>query len=616
MTHHAPPDAGLGVRFDHHDAAVVARPGESVLELARRHGIAIAAVCGGRGICKSCIVRFTRGPVPEPSEADRHFFSADKLARGWRRACQCAPLAECRVRVPARARAEAVRALADAGDIWVEPDPAVVLVDVDLATPSLADNRADAERLLAAIEAEAPGAARGLDIGVARLLPDLARANDWRLRAVLRAGEVIAALPRAAKPLGLAVDLGTTNIALMLVDLVTGNTLAARGLDNPQKIHGGDVISRLTAARRDPAAREEMRRLVVGSINRGAADLCAARGVTPDAIVDVALAGNTAMHHIFAGLPTDQLGLSPFTAAARALADARARDLDLAVAPGALVHLMPNIAGFVGGDHTAMLLGIRADQEKRTVIAIDIGTNTEISLIHEGRVSCLSCPSGPALEGGNISHGMRAADGAIDKIAVRAGRVVVTTIGAAPPAGLCGSAVLDALAAFAGAGAVSRRGQIDAASPFVRAEDGHPALMIAEGEDHPITFTQQDVRNVQLAKGAIRAGIEVLLADAGLVADDLDRIVIAGAFGLYIDIDSAVAIGMVPDLPRERFEQIGNAAGMGAKLALVSKALREAGQRLAALSRYIEQAGSRAFMRCFMANINLPDEDTNREHQT
>lgn len=612
MTHHAPPETGVSVRFDHCEAAVVGRSDETVLDLARRHGVAIASVCGGRGICKSCIVRFTSAAAPAPSEADRHFFSPGKLARGWRRACQCAPVADCAVRVPARGRAEAVRVFSEGGDIWVEPEPAVAAFDLALDAPGLADSRADAERLLAAVEAQAPGAARSVDIGVLRLLPDVLRAEAWRVRAVVRAGEVVAVLPRKGRILGLAVDLGTTNIALLLVDLSTGNTLAAAGIANPQGVYGGDIVARLTAVRRQRARLDEMRRLVVDAINREAAALCAGRGLLPQAIVDVTVAGNTAMHHIFAGLPTDQLGLSPFTATARATDDVKARDLGLAAAPGACVHLMHTVAGFVGGDHTAMLLGIRADEETRTVVALDIGTNTEISLIHQGRITSLSCPSGPALEGGNISHGMRAATGAIEKVAVRAGKIEIAVIGGGVPAGLCGSAVLDAVAAFARAGAISRRGQIDTASPFACEEDGHPALMIAAGEDHPVTFTQQDVRNVQLAKGSIRAGIEMLLRDAGLTAGDVDRIVVAGAFGLYIDLGSAIAIGMLPDLPRERYEQIGNAAGMGAKLALVSQRLRQAAIRLAAASRYIEQAGSPDFMRCFMDNINLPDTDRDR----
>jgi uncharacterized 2Fe-2S/4Fe-4S cluster protein (DUF4445 family) len=346
--------------------------------------------------------------------------------------------------------------------------------------------------------------------------------------------------------------------------------------------------------------------LVVGEINKAAENLCERYHADSGQIADIVVAGNTAMHHIFARLPVRGLGLAPFAPVISESIDVKASELGLRAASGACVHLMPNIAGFVGGDHAAMLLGICADMEERTVIALDIGTNTEISLMHDGTLSSLSCPSGPALEGGHISCGMRAATGAIEGVIVKDGHVNLEVIGGAEPLGVCGSAVLDIVACFYQEGGITDRGQIRKEYAHAGERDGQSCLRLHENEQD-LVFTQEDVRSVQLAKGAIRAGIDLLLEEAGIDYGRIDRIVVAGAFGNYVNIESAVTIGMFPDLPPDCFEQVGNAAGIGAKLALVSRSSRENARRLAASSEYIVQAGHPRFNDIFMRSINFPE---------
>jgi hypothetical protein len=284
----------------------------------------------------------------------------------------------------------------------------------------------------------------------------------------------------------------------------------------------------------------------VAAINGLAHDLCRAVGSHSGCIVDAVICGNTAMHHLLLGLPVRQLGRAPFVAALHAPTDVKARDLGLNFCPGARVHLAPNVGGFVGGDHvTALLATEERWRAPGTSLVMDIGTNTEISLIHGGEISSASCPSGPALEGGHISCGMRAADGAIERVGVVDGRLVVHTIGQRDPVGLCGSGVLDALAALRRLDIVSARGRIVAAHPDVEEIDGLRAALLAPG----VRLTQHDVRAVQLAKAAIRTGVELLLRDHGIGEQQIDRFIIAGAFGAYIDVASGIDIGLFPDLP-------------------------------------------------------------------
>jgi len=594
------------IQFDPYAVEIHAQSGQTLLECAKANDIRIASACGGRGICKSCVVHFTEGDIPEPSKGDRQFFSAAKLAKGWRRACQVTPTTACRITIPARARAASARMQVDGADFWVQPEPTVRSFQVTLDIPVLDNPVADCDRLVNAINGVQADACQCVDVEVMRSLPALLRPKNQSIQAVLHAGEVIAVYAGKTRLVGLAVDLGTTNIGVFLIDLHTGSTIVSGGLENPQVMFGSNVISRIETAIQSPEKAGEMHRVVIDALNRYVRELCEIHHLSTEQIVDVVVAGNTAMHHLFLKLPVRGLGLAPFTATIAAGVDMKAARLDLHTAPGACLHMMANIAGFVGGDHTAMLMGICADTEKRKVIALDIGTNTEISLIHNGSITSLSCPSGPALEGGHITCGMRAAQGAIETVSIEEGAIRLETIGGGEPLGLCGSAVLDTVAAFYHDGGLNKRGRIQENYPHTVDIDGERGFLLHAG-DQEVVFTQKDVRSVQLAKAAIRAGIDLLLKHEGLEYEQLDRIIVAGAFGNYIRVESACAIGMFPQLSLDRFEQVGNSAGIGAKLALLSAPLRVKAQLLARNCRYIVQAGNPLFNSIFMKSINLPD---------
>ena len=605
--------ATLQLYFPQLDRRVVARAGETVLQTARRLGVRIVGACGGQGSCGSCVVHLLEGEVERLAPAHEAGASAAAdseagacaeafVGKQWVRACQVRPRGACSIEVAPRSLALVARCEMDTGadDERLPLDAAVTSVDLDLPAPSLADNLADAERLYRALQL--PDAA--IDLAAARQLPARLRQHGGALRVRLRGAEIIDLAAPGQATLGLAVDLGTTNAAAFLVDLQSGVRLASLGIENPQAQWGADLISRINHAVSDAASAEALRQAALAAINALAHDLCHAMGAAPGDIVDVALCGNTAMHHLLLGLPVRQLGRAPFVAALRHAVDAKARDLGIAVSPGAYVHIAANIGGFVGGDHVAALLATEAQwRAAGTSLVMDIGTNTEISLIHQGVVRSVSSPSGPALEGGNISCGMRAAQGAIERVTLTpAGRLEVHTIGGGDPVGLCGSGVLDALATLYRGGLVDARGRIASAHADIVPLGNKRAVRLAAG----VLFTQDDVRAVQLAKAAIRTAVELLLEEAGLLSSDLACCIIAGAFGAYIDVASAIAIGMLPELPRQRYHQVGNAAGVGVRMLLTSRQARTRAAALAGSCHYLELSTRKDFQKSFIKHIAFP----------
>jgi len=602
------PNDGIVLNFTPAEQQIASLPKETILETARRGSVTIVNACGGRGICKSCIVQYKDDTAPPASEQDQHFFSKAKLAKGWRRACQTVPQQDSVIQVPKRSTAQASRVFVAGNDMWVHPEPMMESISVTLQPPTMQDCLSDDQRLINAVNAVKPGSCNSIYFHVLLSLSSFLREEMWSVQAIVRESEIIAVLPIGSPMLGLAMDLGTTNFCLMLVDLQTGDTLVTKGVENPQSKYGADVIARMYHVKGKPAALKELQQATVASINEAAREMCEKVSLSVTSIVDIVAAANTTIHHILLGLSVDYLGMAPFPPVARTTEWIGAEYLGIHAAPGAHLYAMDNIAGYVGGDHTAMLLGIRADLEKRTVVAMDIGTNTEFSLIHKDKYYCLSTPSGPALEGGSISCGMRAADGAIEGIKVTGDEVALKVIGNCEPVGICGSAVLDAVAEFFRIGAIDPTGKIDPSSIFADNQEKVGIVLRLSKNNPDIVFSQLDVRNVQLAKSAIRTGIEMLLDSAGLVAEDLDKIIIAGAFGVFISLESALAIGMLPNLQRDRFEQVGNAAGVGAKLALVSGPLREQAGILAAASTHQEQAGAAGYTKLFMEHLKLPSE--------
>lgn len=578
----------------------------SILQAARDGGVGLAAVCGGVGTCGRCRVQVLSGQVSPPTPAELDLLDADDLAAGYRLACQTEVRSDLKVHVPPASLTAPQRLQVEGRELPVAPAPPVNAHAVRLSAPSRTDIRSDEARLRAAL----PAPDLPVDVAVLRQMPGVLRANDWAATIGLREGDgVVSIHPPDTALLGLAVDLGTTKIAGYLVELASGQTLATAGVMNPQIAYGEDVMARIGYAMESPAQAAELQRVAVQALSDLARDLCAQVERAPEDVVEAVVVGNTAMHHLFVGLPVRQLGLAPYLPAVSEALDVKARDVGLEIAPGGYVHLLPNIAGFVGADHVAMLLATGIYDADHVVLGLDIGTNTEVALRAGERLITCSTASGPAFEGAHIRDGMRAAAGAIERVQLIGDRVEYQTIGSVPPVGLCGSGILDAIAALRLAGVLDSRGAL-VSHPRVRRGENGPEFVIVEaaetGHGRDLVLTRRDVGEIQLAKGAMRAGMNILLKEAGLSEDDVDEIVIAGAFGTYIDVRSAVAIGMFPPLPERRFHQVGNAAGMGARMALVSTEQRALAARIARRAEYVELTNVPSFMEEFARAMVLP----------
>jgi len=583
--------------------------GQSLLDCAQQLGVGLVSICGGHGLCGCCKVQVLNGTASEPTPVEQQELSPQELQEGYRIACQTYPTSDCKLRVPAESMSIPQRTQVEGLQISISPDPPVCAYHLELPTPSLSDLRGDAERLLEALEQQHQVHCLTIDVGVLRNLSPRLRSWNWQSQVSVRQEEVIALGPWPSCQLGLAIDLGTTKIAGYLVDFSNGRTLAAKGIMNPQISYGEDIVTRISHVIGSSAGATQMRKLVVEALNKLIRDICIKVNAKREEIVEAVIVGNTAMHHLLLGLPVEQLAYAPFVPAVCEALDIKARDVGLHIAAGAYVHLLPNIAGFVGADHVAMLLATEVGQADGLSVALDIGTNTEVCLVSNGKMTSVSCASGPAFEGGHIKDGMRAASGAIERLRLINDEVKYQTIDGAPPVGLCGSGILDTLAQLYLNGVLDEKGRIRSDHPRVRTQEGQGEFVIISEEERngqpAITITQQDVRELQLAKAAIWTGIQVLLEAKGHSEKEIKQVIIAGAFGTYIDISSAIVIGMLPSLALDHFRQVGNAAGTGARLALISRSKRAEAQTIARRAGYIELATAPRFTEIFARAMHI-----------
>ncbi len=567
---------------------------QTLLAAAQKNGLRLAAVCGGNGTCGACKVQRLAGELSPLSETEKEKLTQEEIASGFRLACKAKPLGNVKIHIPKatllteqRLQLEGESSLPDISD----SARVIQTIDLTITEPTITDHRADSVRLKDALT----------DSGIANCtihpallstLSDELRLLKWQPRAVLRGNEAVALFSPEIPPLGLAVDIGTTKIAAYLVDLATGQTLGRQGVMNPQIGYGEDVVSRIAYANATPDGRETLQHALIAALNTLIETLCEECGMAPKQIVESVVVCNTAIHHFFCNLPVRQLGKYPFIAAVSESLNLPATSFGLCTAAGAAVFIPECVAGYVGADHLAMLIGSGIYRTNNTMIAVDIGTNTEISLFHQGSVYCCSCASGPAFEGAHISCGMRASAGAIERLRISGKKSHYQTIGNQPPVGLCGSGILDAVAALRTSGIINHRGNFDPDFPSVRKAVKNYEYVIADETESAsgkaITVTRADINEIILAKSAIRSGLEILMQTAGIQAEALDAFLVAGAFGTFLDVESAVAIGMFPEIPLEKFSQIGNAAGTGARSLLLSSELRKESSRLATRMTYVE----------------------------
>jgi len=585
---------------------VPCKEGDIVFEVARDAGIGLASICGGKGTCCKCKIRILSGQVSPITEKETKHFNPEDIAQGYRLACLTEVYGSLKVEIPPESLLISQRLQLEGKEREVVIDPIVEPYQVTLSPATRVDIRSDQARILDYLSDNYGLKDINIDLPVQRQLPIILRSNEWQTRIGLRNREIVMTGDAGDRLLGLSIDLGTTKIAAYLVDLQSGETLSAKGAINSQIAYGEDLMSRLTHAMEHGG--EILRQVITDCLNCLIKELCNEVGCTAENIAEAVIVGNTAMHHLFLCLPIRQLALAPYVPAVCSPVNIKARDIGLAIAPGAYVHLLPNIAGFVGADHVAMLLATGLYNTDRTILGLDIGTNTEISLVTNGSIRTCSCASGPAFEGAHIKDGMRATGGAIEKIKIKGSSIEFQTIDNMPPTGLCGSGILDAIAQLREGGIINQTGKLQDHPCIRRSNNGKEFVLVPKeksGSGKDITLSGKDISEIQLAKGAIFSGMSILIEEANIDWEEIDEVIIAGAFGSYIDVASAIKIGMLPTLPIERFLQVGNAAGVGAKLALISKKQRELASDIAHKVNYIELVNSPQYPKIFANALRL-----------
>ncbi|MEW6332897.1 MAG: ASKHA domain-containing protein [Thermodesulfobacteriota bacterium] len=609
--------------------------GTTVLEAARALGVDIESLCGGKKTCGKCRIRVEPGnqgwpgdtSLPDPlspfSEEEGDFIGEKERAEGVRLACAAEIHGDLQILVPEESRTASQVVRKAATERAIALNPAVRLYPVTLAPPELNHPLGDYERLVAAL-----GDLYGLDRPVIDhpallALPAALRQGNWTVTAAVRMErEILAVYPGTVEEVyGLAVDVGSTTVAGYLCSLRTGRIIGTESLMNPQVTYGEDVISRITYTMDHPDGMEKMRGAIIDGLNRLIRTVTGNAGLAPAHIIEMTLVGNTAMHHLLLGISPRALGVSPFTPAVHRSLDIKARDLGLAVHPAANVHILPVEAGFVGADNVGVLIAEEPYHKEEMVLIIDVGTNGEMVMGNKARLISASCATGPALEGAHIRFGMRAAPGAIERIRIDAEtrEVAFKIIGEqgwrpefpiTGARGICGSGIIDAVAELYRAGIIDRSGRFgtDLPTPRLRMTDGKPEFVIAWPEEtalgEAITISQKDVRSVQLAKGALYAGAKLMMKKLGIAK--LDRVILAGAFGSYIDKRSAMILGMFPDCDLDHVSSVGNAAGDGARIALLDRDKRQEADAVARQVEYLELTLEKGFQEEFTAAMFIP----------
>ena len=594
--------------------------GQTILEAARGAGIHINSPCGGTGTCAGCRVVIPDAPPP-PSETCLRELTGEEIRRHVRLACQTRVHKDLRVVIPEESRLGDQKILTEGVDAAVALAPNVRKVTVPLPPPSVFDQRSDADRLLDGL-AEMGLPDLRMDVKVIRELPERLRALDFRL-AVVAIGRDIVSLERPGASdacYGMAFDIGTTTLVGYLMDLGTGKVVAVASRANPQAVYGDDVVARIEYCGRSEDGARRLHDLVVGALNEMVAEACRRAAVKPSVVYEATVVGNTTMNHLLLRLPVAPIARAPFVAASASAHSVTARDLGLRIHPRGRVYTAPLVASFVGADTVGVILATGMHTSDRLRLAIDIGTNGEIVLGTRERLLACSTAAGPAFEGARIRYGMRAATGAIDHVDLEDGRLVLHTIDNAPAIGLCGTGLIDAVAALLEAGVVDPSGRMRAGGDAgalapslarrISGADGETAFVLADKDEtrsgHPILLTQRDVREVQLAKGAMAAGVAVLLDEYGARAADVEEVLLAGAFGNFIRPERALAIGLIPPVPSEKVRFVGNAAGSGARMLLVNRDLRRVADDVARGVEHVELSQRPDFQARFAEAMFFP----------
>jgi uncharacterized 2Fe-2S/4Fe-4S cluster protein (DUF4445 family) len=624
------------VHFEYIQHAVKVPTGTLLSEAARLAGVEIGQPCGGQGRCGRCIVQVTDGTVR--SRSTLRLSEEDQL-QGYTLACQSIVESDVYISVPPQEKVErclvsdrTAREVSVPDGYHPISDQTIRRVYLTLPSPSMEDQTDDLSRLKAALRQQAGFHEMRISTNLLRKLGKVLRSSNWQINVILdtHAWDAPADPPRLVdirpgftsetEPIwGAAIDIGTTTVTLWLVDLVSGQVRAQTAEYNQQILRGEDVISRIIFASKN-GGDEILRQLVLTTINGLVAQACKRVLVEPDQVVKATVTGNTTMMHLLLGIPADSIRLSPFIPTVNHIPLMRAAEVGLEINPDAVVDCLPGVASYVGADITAGVLSSGLDDTERVCLFMDVGTNGEIVLgSREWQVTC-ACSAGPAFEGAGVQDGMRATKGAIEEVWINQETYApyFRVIGGTKPTGICGSGLISLLAELFLTGVVDKAGNVNLDLPTNRVRNGpHGAeYVVAWGSEtqhgRDLVITRVDIDNLLRAKAAIYAGFTILADSIGYPLESVEQVLIGGSFGKYINVEKAIQIGLLPDLPWERFRFLGNTAVMGAYLALLDRKVRARLKGIAARMTYIELSADNTFYEAFTSALFLPHTDQTR----
>ncbi len=571
--------------------------GENLLEALRREGIEVDSYCGGMGSCGKCVVKVKGEEISSPNSLEEKHLK-EKIKEGFRLACQ--------VEVYGEVEVDVSPSLTSYGEVMVKTQEArreelpVCQAEVNVTKPPI-DGVSSLQEILSS---QLQGKGKKWSLASLYHLSHLGEERETEFEVITDEEKIryVNKLSSDKSFLGMAFDLGTTTVGGELVDLTTGTSLHRLGALNRQTQFGADVISRLRAIQDDPYSLHRLQELLVQTMNDLIQEACEKVNKNPERVFAVTVAGNTIMEHLFLGVSPLSIGVAPYTPVFREEQVLDARELKIVANPEAQVYLFPSLAGYVGGDILSGVVAFDLIERKGLTLYVDIGTNGEIVLIDGENIFCCGTAAGPAFEGAQIKHGTRATLGAISAVEIKDGDIKIYTIGDLAPRGICGTGLIDALACFLREGLLSPTGRFkenDKWSNRLIKEGGSQAFLLSY--DPPIFITQEDISQLQLAKAAIQAGREILLKEAGRKEEEIEEVILAGAFGSFINPESAKTIGLIPQ--GAKTTSVGNASLYGAKKALLSRDFRRKVKVLFQKARYIELSARSDFSDYFYQSL-------------
>jgi len=612
------------VHFLPADISVEVEEGTTLAEAAQRVDVFISNLCGGEGVCGKCRVQVTRGRA-EAEEHAKGFFSSDELMKGYVLACQTPVHDDLEVVIPPESRMEDSKIMiggATEETARIELRPIVKKIYLELPPPTSADNVPDIERISRELRKQLGWHAFDIPLDCLQNLSDKLRQNDWKITVTLaRKGDgyrilMIDPLDTSHAHYGAAIDVGTTTVVVQLVDLDTGRVLGSEGCHNQQATYGEDVISRVIFAC-GKGGLEPVQKAVIKNINQLIRKLCQEKGISREDINAVVAAGNTTMSHFLLGLSPCSIRLDPYVPTADEFPQIRAEEVGIQIHPRGVLQAIPCVASYVGGDIVAGVMSCGISEHDEVKGLIDIGTNGEIAIGNKDWLVCCSASAGPAFEGGGTRCGMRAIKGAIEKVVISSGALTYQTIGNARPRGICGSGLIDCIYELVKNGIIDPGGKFhrDRKDERLRIEDNIPEYVVAFPDETEtgaaVVITESDIDNLIKSKGAVFAAIKSLTDYIGLGFDMIETFYVAGGFGSYLDISKSIAIGLLPDIPREKIQFIGNSSLTGARMALLSESAMETCINISRSMTNIELSTYQPFTEEYIAALFLPH--TNRK---